>query len=330
MSRYLVVAHKTATSPELAQRIARIHADDPTAEFGILVPATPIQHRFTWEDGETIAAARARAAEAEAMVEAAGAHVLRTAIGGRVPLLAIADELREHPGYEVIIIGTLPAGVSQWLRLDIVSQAERRFGLPVIHVTARAGKPVSEEAVARYIPSRRPPVVAEPHTIETLVAQLAAPGYSERRKAREALAAIGRPGAPAVAQALNSPDEEVRWEAARTLVDIADPDSVPALLDALIDENPGVRWLAAEALSAIGEPALAPLLRRLLQRSESPWLREGAHHVFRSLRGGPAHRLLLPVIAALERQDAATNSLTAIDRALRELAGHPQASTTRH
>jgi hypothetical protein len=328
VSRYLVIAHQTATSPELQQCAARILHDDPGAEFAVLVPATPVQHRFTWEDGETIDAARARAAEAKAMLEGLGAHVLRTAIGGRVPLLAIADELREHPGYDELIIGTLPKGVSNWLKLDLVSQAGRRFGLPVIHVTAKAGKLVPEPAAAR--PQRqRQPISRDPAQIDALVARLGAPDYADRREAREALVAVGTPAANAVARALNSPDAEVRWEAARALVDIRDQGSIPALIDALIDENPGVRWLAAEALAAIGDISVAPILRRLLQHSESPWLREGAHHVFCTLRHGDRRTLLLPVISALERSDAATTALASVDQALRQIEDQALASTAR-
>jgi len=42
MSQYLVVAHQTATSPELLQRLTDIAADDPQAAFTLLVPATPV------------------------------------------------------------------------------------------------------------------------------------------------------------------------------------------------------------------------------------------------------------------------------------------------
>ena len=52
MSNYLVVAHQTATSPELLRR-ASVADRDSGALFTLLVPATPVVHLLTWEEGET-------------------------------------------------------------------------------------------------------------------------------------------------------------------------------------------------------------------------------------------------------------------------------------
>ena len=135
MSRYLVVTHKTALSPDLQRRIRALIAQDPAAEFTVLVPedsGAPV----TWE-GETVNAAEQRAEAARALLEeTAGARVVRTAVGAADPVQAIADELRAQPGYDTLVICTLPPGVSRWLRLDLVHRAERRFGLPVHHVVA--------------------------------------------------------------------------------------------------------------------------------------------------------------------------------------------------
>ena len=53
MSNYLVVAHQTATSPELLRRASEIADRDSGALFTLLVPATPVVHLLTWEEGET-------------------------------------------------------------------------------------------------------------------------------------------------------------------------------------------------------------------------------------------------------------------------------------
>ncbi len=42
MARYLVVAHRTAKSPELAAKLREIQAQDPEARFVLLVPAVPL------------------------------------------------------------------------------------------------------------------------------------------------------------------------------------------------------------------------------------------------------------------------------------------------
>lgn len=128
MARYLIVAHETATNPDLIKQVKTLAADDPIAQFVLLVPATPIRHllrRTTESDAETVARKRA---EAGLKVE--------MRIGDPSPMDAIADEVREHPGYDSFIISTLPAEHSRWLRMDLPRSVEREYKLPVIHVEA--------------------------------------------------------------------------------------------------------------------------------------------------------------------------------------------------
>jgi hypothetical protein len=63
-------------------------------------------------------------------------RVTAARVGDPSPLQAIDDELREDPAYDGLIISTLPAGMSRWLRMDVCKEAERRFGKRVIAVTA--------------------------------------------------------------------------------------------------------------------------------------------------------------------------------------------------
>jgi hypothetical protein len=140
MSRYLVVAHQTALSPDLQRKVRALIAEDSAAEFAVLVPETP-GVPLTWE-GETVDVAAQRAEASKTLLEeTAGARVFRTAVGAPEPLQAIADELRKQPGYDTLVICTLPPGASRWLKLDLVHRAERKFGLRVIHVVAEASAP---------------------------------------------------------------------------------------------------------------------------------------------------------------------------------------------
>ncbi|MGH7672885.1 MAG: hypothetical protein ACREMC_08295 [Gemmatimonadales bacterium] len=137
MSRYLVVAHQTALSRDLQRKVRALIAEDSAAEFAVLVPETP-GVPVTWE-GETVDVAGQRAEASKTLLEeTAGARVFRTTVGAPEPLQAITDELRMHPGYDALVICTLPPGVSRWLKLDLVHRAERKFGLRVIHVVAEA------------------------------------------------------------------------------------------------------------------------------------------------------------------------------------------------
>jgi steroid delta-isomerase-like uncharacterized protein len=135
MAKYLVVAHQTALSPDLQHRVSALIAQDPAAEFAVLVPELP-GVPLTWE-GETVDVARQRAEAARTVLEEkVGARVVRTAVGAPDPMQAIADELLVQPRYDTLVISTLPAGMSRWLGLDLVHRAGRKFGLPVIHVVA--------------------------------------------------------------------------------------------------------------------------------------------------------------------------------------------------
>ena len=140
MSRYLVVTHQTALSSALHRKVSALVAEDHAAEFAVLVPEAP-GPPLTWE-GETVDVARQRAEAARTLLEEkAQARVVRIAVGAPEPLQAITDELRAQPGYDTLVICTLPPGVSRWLRLDLVHRAERKFGLRVIHVVAEAPAP---------------------------------------------------------------------------------------------------------------------------------------------------------------------------------------------
>jgi hypothetical protein len=74
--------------------------------------------------------------------EAAGTTVTGS-LGDPEPLSAIQDAINLG-SYDEIIISTLPARVSRWLKLDLVSKT-RGLGLPVMHVEATTK---AESAVA--------------------------------------------------------------------------------------------------------------------------------------------------------------------------------------
>jgi hypothetical protein len=57
-------------------------------------------------------------------------------IGVASPLQAVDAELREHTGYDGIVLSTLPPGRSRWLRSDLPIRLRRLHRLPVEHVIA--------------------------------------------------------------------------------------------------------------------------------------------------------------------------------------------------
>ena len=87
--------------------------------------------------------------EAETVLELA-IPLLEQAAGGKVegmvgdsePLAAIQDALNLH-GFDEVILSTLPARVSRWLKMDLPSKVSG-LGVPVTHVTAQS----KDDAVA--------------------------------------------------------------------------------------------------------------------------------------------------------------------------------------
>jgi len=139
MARHLVVAHQTAESEELRQRLLELAAADREAEFVLLVPATPVSGLLVWDEGHSEDIARRRAAAARTHLASAGLRVVDARVGDGDPHSAVADELGSSQGYATIVLATLPAGISRWLGMDLPARVRRMAqGSEVIHVVSQA------------------------------------------------------------------------------------------------------------------------------------------------------------------------------------------------
>jgi hypothetical protein len=134
-ARVLVVAHKTAATPALLQAVRERAARGP-ATFTLLVPnAAHGLHRVVDpEDVQTGEAHDVLELALPLLSEAAGSEVTGM-IGDPAPLTAIQDAVNVH-GFDEIVISTLPARVSRWMKLDLPSKASG-LGLPVTTVNAK-------------------------------------------------------------------------------------------------------------------------------------------------------------------------------------------------
>jgi hypothetical protein len=141
---------------------------------------------------------------------------------------------------------------------------------------------------------------AKAPSIETLINTLSTLKDKVREGARHSLVAMGKPAVPSLIKALKSKKALIRWEAAKALEEIGDPETAPVLVAALEDDDFDVRWLAAEGLIKMNIKGLKPLLEALEVRGDSVLLREGAHHVFHDLAKGELRKYLVPVLASLE------------------------------
>ncbi len=134
-ARILVVAHKTAATPALLDAVRARAAQGP-ARFTLLVPnaAHGLHRVIDPEDQESSEVDQVLALALPLLEEAAGGPV-EGIIGDASPLDAIQDAVNVR-GFDEIIISTLPARVSRWMKLDLPSKL-RGLGLPVTTVTAR-------------------------------------------------------------------------------------------------------------------------------------------------------------------------------------------------
>ena len=141
MSTILIVANQTLPSEELATEVTRRIASG-AREFHVVVPATPPPGSgFTWDEDAARTAAEERLAAFRQRLADQGA-VAEGEIGDRDPVAAARDAARGRDVTEVIL-STLPARASRWLRQDVPSRMRGALDVPVTVVeeraTARAG-----------------------------------------------------------------------------------------------------------------------------------------------------------------------------------------------
>jgi GABA permease len=150
MTRVLLVANTTALDGPLLEAV-RERAQRPAVSFHLVVPATPRGlHRVVDPEVAGLEDAQARLAVALPLLSQAAGQIVTGHVGDANALSAVEDAVHLR-GFDEIIISTLPATVSRWLRLDVPSKL-RALGLPVRHVTsvARAGRPkLDDRAVPR-------------------------------------------------------------------------------------------------------------------------------------------------------------------------------------
>ena len=122
----LVVAYRTAATPLLLNAV-RARARRSDCWFALLVP------RPYW-DPDTDEASMTLELAIPLLEEATGGRV-EAIVGDTDPFVAVRDAVTQL-AIDEIIISTLPARVSQWLRRDLPRRVEQ-FGLPVTVVTAQ-------------------------------------------------------------------------------------------------------------------------------------------------------------------------------------------------
>jgi hypothetical protein len=138
--RYLVVANQTLGGDQLMERL-RVCVDEGPCALHVVVPASA-DPTSAWHDHESDhALAASRLEQARERFAKLGVDVTGE-VGDHRPVDAVLDVMRRGEPVDEIIVSTLPARASRWVRLDAVSRIERAVDVPVHHIVA-ADKPIT-------------------------------------------------------------------------------------------------------------------------------------------------------------------------------------------
>jgi len=102
------------------------------------------------------------------------------------------------------------------------------------------------------------------HLLESLLSDRG----TERKKARKALVASGKKALHYLKELVHHPKHFYRWEALKTMEEIADPESIPVFIEALEDDESDIRWIAAQGLIKLGGLSLIPLLKAIVEKPD--------------------------------------------------------------
>lgn len=117
--RVLLVANKTASTPQLRQAVrARVAAGQ--TRFMLLVPSEAPSGTMTFEEAECWHEAELRVGEVVRELQDLGASV-EGKVGANNPYEAVLDQLSGEV-FEEVVISTHPVNVWVWLGFDLVSR----------------------------------------------------------------------------------------------------------------------------------------------------------------------------------------------------------------
>jgi hypothetical protein len=131
MAHILILASETIGGGELLDTV-RKRAAEGDARFYVVVPQTRPRHGAVIYDEAVRDSAQVRVDLMLAFMRDEGIEGTGE-VGDADPFNAAMDAIGAH-GIDEIIISTLPATTSGWLRRDLIERLENETGLPVTHI----------------------------------------------------------------------------------------------------------------------------------------------------------------------------------------------------
>src|SRR4051794_1032012 len=129
VTRLLVLVHEALVGDAAA--IVRDLVADEGAVVHLVAPALATRTQYWFNDRTARNRAVERLDASRAALEALGLEV-QAEVGDSDPLRALDDAVAVHRPQEVVVV-TGPTDVN-WLEVGIVSDARRRYGVPVLHL----------------------------------------------------------------------------------------------------------------------------------------------------------------------------------------------------
>ena len=137
--RYLVVANQTLPDEDLLERLRDVVGAN--GHVHLVVPATPVDPASDRVDDRALALATFRMRRAVEKLRSFGIDA-EGEVGVPDPVQAVA-RAQQHEAADEIVLSTLPAATSHWLKVDVPTALARRFGLPLTVITSDAHPPPS-------------------------------------------------------------------------------------------------------------------------------------------------------------------------------------------
>jgi hypothetical protein len=137
-ARILVVADKTAATPELIEAVRARAARGPV-RFHLLVPnpdvggwhPSDVRHPDLTHGQNVLALALP-------LLQEASCSTVEGSVSVRHDPMDAVEEALFASSYDEVIVSTLPHHLSVWLHMDLPSRVAKISGLPVMTVTAQA------------------------------------------------------------------------------------------------------------------------------------------------------------------------------------------------